>query len=134
MTLGTKAFFGVGTTAFRTGAVRVAAFFVGFNAFATFFFAGAEVFRVESFFATARGAAFNALRTGGFADALALGLAGFAFKVRPLTDDLVAGRRAGVRDVERLNPFVMGLLICGEGFNLKDANLPSGHPRERGGV
>ncbi len=58
---------------------------------------------------------------------LAFGLAGFAFNVRPLTDDLVAGRRAAVRDVERLNPFVMGLLMCGEAFNLKDAYSPSRH-------
>jgi hypothetical protein len=25
-----------------------------------------------------------------------------------------------VRDVERLNPFVMRLLMCGEAFNLRD--------------
>lgn len=48
--------------------------------------------------------------------ALAFGRAGFgfAFNARPLTDDLAAGRLAGVRDVERLNPFVMGLLIYGK--------------------
>jgi len=45
-------------------------------------------------------------------DAFAFGRAGLAFNVRPLTDDLVAGRRAVVDDVERLNPFVMGLLMC----------------------
>jgi len=82
---------------------------------------------VESFFATVRTVVFCALRTGAFADAFAFGLAGFAFNVRPLTDDFVADRRAGVRDVERLSPFVMGLLMCGEAFNLKDANLSSGH-------
>ena len=116
MTLETKPFFGVATAGFLAGACRVTAFFTGFSALATFFLAGVEVFLLKSFFAAVRGEAFCALRTGGFADAFALGLAGFAFNVRPLTDDLVAGRRAGVRDVERLSPFVMGLLICGEAF------------------
>jgi hypothetical protein len=125
LTLETKPFFGVATAGFLGGAVT--AFFTGFSALATFFFAGVEAFRVESFLAAVRGAVFCALRTGGFADAFAFGLAGFAFNVRPLTDDLVAGRRAGVRDVERLNPFVMGLLMCGEAFNLKDVNLSSRH-------
>ena len=109
------------------GACRATAFFTGFNALATFFFAAVAVFRVESFFAAVRGAVFCAFRTGGFAGAFAFGLAGLAFNVRPLTDDLVAGRRAGERDVERLNPFVMGLLMCGEASNLEDANLSSRH-------
>lgn len=114
MTLGTSAFFGVSTTALRDGACRVAAFFAGFNALATFFLAGVAVRFVEIFFAVARGEAFCALRTGGFEEAFAFGRAGLAFNVRPLTDDLVAARRAGVDDVERLNPFVMGLLMCGK--------------------
>lgn len=41
----------------------------------------------------------------------AFGRTEFAFTARPLTDDFVGDRRTGVRDVERLNPFVMGLLI-----------------------
>ena len=66
------------------------------------------------------------MRTGGLAEAFAFGRAGLAFNVRPLTDVLVAGRRAGVRDDdERLNPFVMGLLMCGEASNLKDDNVSS---------
>lgn len=134
MTLGTRAFFGVALTALRGGACRVAAFFAGFNALATFFLAGVAILLVESFFAVARGEAFCALRTGGFAEAFAFGRAGLAFNVRPLIDDLVAGRRAGVREVERLSPFVMGLLICGEAFNLKDAILSSKYRSERGGV
>ena len=127
MTLGTKPFFGVATAGFRAGACRVTAFFTAFSALATFFFAGVEVFLAESFFAAVRGEVFCALRTGGFADAFGFGPAGFAFNVRPLTDDLVAARRAGVRDVERLSPFVMGLLMCGEAFNLKDAYPSSRH-------
>jgi hypothetical protein len=119
LTLETKAFFGATTAGFRAGACRLAAFFAGFSALATFFFAGAEAFLFESFFAAARGAVFCALRTGGLADAFAFGLAGFAFNERPLTDDLVAGRRAGVRDVERLNPFVMGLLIMWGSFQFE---------------
>jgi hypothetical protein len=93
-----------------------------------FFFAGADVRLLETFFAAVRGDAFCALRTGGFDDVFAFVRAGLTFKVRPLTDDLVAGRRAGVRDVERLSPFVMGLLMCGEAFNLKDAIPPSAYP------
>jgi hypothetical protein len=111
LTLETKTFFGVAIAGFReTG--RLPTFFAGLAAFVAFFFAGAA-FLVESFFAADRGAAFCALRTGGFTAALAFGRAGLAFNVRPLTDDLVAGRRAAVREVERLNPFVMGLLMCG---------------------
>ena len=112
MTLETSAFFGVTTTALRDGACRVVTFFTAFNALATFFLAGVAILLVESFFAVARGEAFCALRTGGFDEAFAFGRAGLAFNVRPLTDDLVAGRRAVVDDVERLNPFVMGLLMC----------------------
>ena len=41
----------------------------------------------------------------------AFGRTEFAFTARPLTDDFAGDRRTGVRDVERLNPFVMGLLI-----------------------
>ncbi|MDQ3472165.1 MAG: hypothetical protein M3447_00360 [Acidobacteriota bacterium] len=118
---------GVATAGFLAEACRLTAFFTGFSAFATFFFAGVEAFLVESFLAALRGAVFCAFRTGGFEDVFAFGLAGLAFNVRPLTDDLVAGRRAGVREVERLNPFVMGLLMCGEAFKLKDANLSSRH-------
>ena len=83
-------------------------------AFATRFLAGAKVFFVVSFFGVARAAVFCALRTGGLAEDFAFGRAGLAFNVRSLTDGLVAGRRAGVRDDERLNPFVTGLLIVGK--------------------
>ncbi|MEP6635750.1 MAG: hypothetical protein ABJB97_03425 [Acidobacteriota bacterium] len=41
----------------------------------------------------------------------ALGRSVFPLTARPLTDDFAVDRRTGVRDVERLNPFVMGLLI-----------------------
>ncbi len=106
---------------------RLATFRAGLAALVGFFFVGGA-FLVESFFAPDRGAAFCALRTGGFDAALAFGRAGFTFNVRPLTDDLVAGRRAAVREVERLNPFVMGLLMCGEAFNLKDDLASHGYP------
>src|SRR5688500_15699179 len=58
-------------------------------------------------------AALERLRLAGFeAVALfALGRTDFAFIVRPLTDDFGADRRAAVRDVDRLKPFVTGLLI-----------------------
>ena len=99
------------------------AFLTGLAAFGSRFFADAKGFFVASFLGVVRAEVFSALRTGGLADAFAFGRAGLAFKVRPLTDGLVAGRRAGVRDDERLNPFVMGLLMCGEAFNLKDYKL-----------
>lgn len=41
----------------------------------------------------------------------AFGRTAFAFTARLLTDDFAGDRRTGVRDVERRNPFVMGLLI-----------------------
>ena len=126
MTLETKAFFGVATAGFLESG-RLATFLAGLAALVAFFFAGVA-FLVESFFAPDRGAAFCALRTGGLDAALAFGRAGFAFNARPLTDDLVAGRRAAVREVERLNPFVMGLLMCGEAFNLKDDLASHGYP------
>jgi len=99
-------------TAFRAIGCRAAAFFAGLATLVTFFLAGVGALLVESFFAVPRGAAFCALRTGGLEAALVFGRAGFAFNARPLTDDLVAVRRAGERDVERLSPFVMGLLMC----------------------
>lgn len=40
----------------------------------------------------------------------ALGRTDFVFNARPLTDDLAEDFRAGVRDVDRLKLFVMGLL------------------------
>ncbi len=40
----------------------------------------------------------------------ALGRTDFVFSARPLTDDLAESFRAGVRDVDRLKLFVMGLL------------------------
>lgn len=95
----------------------------GLAAFPTRFFAEAKGFFVATFFGVARAEVFCALRTGGLAEAFAFGRAGLAFNVRPLTDGLVAGRRTGVRDDERLNPFVMGLLICGEAFSLKEDNV-----------
>ena len=128
MTLETKTFFGVTTGALRAAACRGAALRAGFSALTAFFFAGADVRLLGSFFAAVRGDAFCALRTGSFDDVFAFVRAGLAFKVRPLTDDLVADRRVGVRDVERLSPFVMGLLMCGEAFNLKDAIPPSVYP------
>ena len=111
--------------ALRVAGCREAAFLTGFATFATRFFAGAKVFFVESFLGVDRAKAFCALRTGGLAEAFAFGRAGLAFNVRPLTDGLVAGRRVCVRDDERLNPFVMGLLMCGEASSLKDDNLSS---------
>ena len=101
------------------------AFLAGLAVFAAFFFA--EVVCLDDgFFAGVRDVILSALRTGDFEVALFdFGRAGFALSARPLTDDLVAGRRAGVRDVERLNPFVMGLLIYGEAFKLKDSVSPS---------
>jgi hypothetical protein len=122
LTLGTRFFFEV-VAALRATGCRDAAFLTGLAALATRFFAGAKVFFVESFLGVARAKAFCALRTGGLAEAFAFGRAGLAFNARPLTDGLVAGRRAGVRDDERLNPFVMGLLMCGEASNLKDDNV-----------
>ncbi len=41
----------------------------------------------------------------------ALGRIAFVFKVRPFTDDFAAGRRVAVREIDRLKPFVTGLLI-----------------------
>ncbi len=47
----------------------------------------------------------------------ALGRTGFVFIARPLTEDFGADRRVGVRDVDRLMPFVTGLLIRGFKLN-----------------
>lgn len=117
--------------ALRVTGCLLAAFLTGLAAFATRFFAGATDFFGVSFFAVARAAVFCALRTGGLAEDFAFGRAGLAFNVRPLTDGLVAGRRADVRDDERLNPFVMGLLMCGEAFSLKDDTRPPATLRTR---
>ena len=115
MTLDARTFFGVATAALRVRGCRLTTFLAGLRALVAFFFAGAKVFFVEDFFAADRAAAFCAFRTGGLEATLRVGL---AFKVRPLTDDLVAGRRAVVREVDRL-PFVMGLLICGGSFQFE---------------
>ena len=78
----------------------------------TFFLAGAKRLFVATFLLVAF-ELFDALRTGALAEMarFAFGRTDFAFTARPLTDDLAAGRRAGVRDVDRLKPFVMGLLM-----------------------
>ena len=78
----------------------------------TFFLAEAKRLFVAAFLLVTF-EAFDALRTGALVDIarFAFGRTDFAFTARPLTDDLAAGRRAGVRDVDRLRPFVMGLLM-----------------------
>ena len=99
----------------------------------TFFFTGADGRLDNAFLVTFE---VFALRTGAFADVarLAFGRTEFAFTARPLTEDLAAARRAGVRVVERLTPFVMGLLIYGEAFKLKDTVWPPGTSRTRGSL
>jgi hypothetical protein len=134
LTLGTTLFLATATAALRAAGWRVAAFLSGFAALVTFFFAGVVGFFVESFFAAALGAAFCALRTGGLDAALLFGRAGLAFNVRPLTDDFVDARRAGVRDVERLSAFVMGLLMCGEAFSLNGRCMSNQVPERTCGV
>ena len=123
MTLGANAFCGAATVR-RTADCRGAAFLAGVAVLVTFFFAGANGRLDNAFLATLE---VFALRTGAFADVarLAFGRTDFAFTARPLTEDLAAARRAGVRVVERLNPFVMGLLMCGEASKLKDIDVAS---------
>ena len=91
-----------------------------------FFLAGSGRF-ATAFLLTAFDADFATFRTGPLAEVARFALArrGLALSARPLTDDLAADRRVGVRAVERLTPFVMGLLICGEAFNLKGCVRPS---------
>jgi hypothetical protein len=123
LTLGASAFCGAATVRLA-GDWRSAGFLEGVAILVTFFFAGADGRFDSAFLVTFE---VFALRTGAFADAarLAFGRTDFAFTARPLTDDLAAARRAGVRVVERLIPFVMGLLIYGEAFKVKDMVMAS---------
>ncbi len=91
---------------------RAVTFFAGF---ATFFLFEIGVRFAKTFFGALRLDAddLEAFRLAVFnvVALFAFGRTDFTLTARPLTDDFAGERRTGVRDVERLSPFVMGLLI-----------------------
>lgn len=90
-----------------------------FGSLGVFFCAAADVrlakgFFPKGFFARVFAAAdLEAFRAAGLVAVArcAFGRADLAFTLRPLTEDFGADRRDVVRDVDRLKPFVTGLLI-----------------------
>lgn len=108
---------------------------LGGAVFWAFFLTGTGRF-ANAFLGVSFEVAFAALRTAPLAAVarFALALTGLALSARPLTDDLAADLRAGVRVVERLNPFVMGLLIWYGAFNLKDCSRPPNDLENERGV